>query len=363
MAEKLRNIIEDIARDFLNSALTLRYDICTCSQCRNDMLAHILSHVPAKYVTTEEGALHMLMQQTRVEHQAEIARAILHAVEIIGSNPRHKPKENKLETFRLLLEKIHEDRNIDFRRYHQDLLRRRVAVRIRALGLPSYSEYLRLLISTPSEYDRLFEVLCINVSEFLRDPEVWIKAKKLFETAIRAKKAARNQSIKIWSAGCANGEEPHTIAILLREILGSELSGFAVNIVGTDVDKKAMDTAEKGEYEKNGIKNLDKALIEKYFIHSAGTYRVIDQIRNMITIKYLDLTTNDLVADCDFIFCRNVFIYFDRGLQEQLLMKYYNGLKPDGYLVMGKSETLIREATTIFDPVDSENRIYRKKAA
>jgi len=105
MPEKLRNIIEDIARDFLNSALTLRYDICTCPQCRNDMLAHILSNIPAKYVTTEEGAIYTIVQQTRVEHQAEISRAILKAIEIIGNNPRHKLKENKAETFRLLLEK------------------------------------------------------------------------------------------------------------------------------------------------------------------------------------------------------------------------------------------------------------------
>ncbi|HOU35900.1 MAG TPA: CheR family methyltransferase [Candidatus Omnitrophota bacterium] len=361
MPEKLRNIIEDIARDFLNSSLTLRYDICTCNQCRNDMLAHILSHVPAKYVTTEEGALHTIMQQTRVEHQAEIARAILQAVDIIGSNPRHKLKENRAETFRLLLEKIHEDRNIDFRHYHQDLLRRRVAVRIRALGLPSYSEYLRTLISSPGEYDRLFEVLCINVSEFFRDPEVWVKVRKLFETAIRNKKAGHEKSIRVWSAGCANGEEPHTIAILLREILGAELSGFTVEIIGTDVDKKAMETARAGEYEKNSLKNMDKALADKYCPCKAGVCKVDDRIKNMITIKYLDLTTNDLVTDCDFVFCRNVFIYFDRGLQEQILMKFYNGLKPGGHLIMGKSETLIREATTIFDAVDAENRIYRKK--
>ena len=74
-------------------------------------------------------------------------------------------------------------------------------------------------------------------------------------------------------------------------------------------------------------------------------------------------STNDLVKDCDFVFCRNVFIYFDRSLQEQLLMKYYNALKLDGYLTMGKSETLIREATQIFEPIDVESRIYRKKAA
>jgi chemotaxis methyl-accepting protein methylase len=363
MPDKLKNVIEDIARDFLNSALTLRFDICTCSSCKNDMLAYILSHVPAKYVTTEAGALHTVMQQARAEHQAEIARAIMQAVDIVSKSPRHKVKEDKNETFMLLLDKIRENRSLDFRHYHQDLLRRRVAVRIRTLGLPTYSEYLRLLINTPEEYDRLFEVLCINVSEFLRDPEAWVPIRKLFETAIRHKKAANNKSIRIWSAGCACGEEPHTIAILLSDILGAELSGFTVEVIATDVDKKAMETARKGQYEKNSIKNLDKKMIDEYFTFAKGTYEVTDEIKSMVSIKYLDLTTNDLIKDCDFVFCRNVFIYFDRSLQEQLLMKYYNALKPDGYLTMGKSETLIREATQIFEPVDVESRIYRKKAA
>jgi chemotaxis protein methyltransferase CheR len=363
MADKLRNIIEDIARDFLNSALTLRYDICTCAQCKNDMLAHILSHIPAKYVTTEQGALHTIMQQTRAEHQAEIARAILQAIELIGTNPRHKIKEDKNQTFALLLDKIREDRNIDFRHYHQDLLRRRVAVRIKTLGLPSYSEYLRLLISSSEEYDKLFEVLCINVSEFFRDTDVWVQIRKLFETCIRRKKADHEKSIRIWSAGCATGDEPYTIAILLREILGAELSGFSIEIVATDVDKKAMDMAKKGQYEKGSVRSMDKTILDKYFDCADGVYEVNDQVKKMVTIKYLDLTSNDLVKDCDFVLCRNVFIYFDRSLQEQLLMKFYNGLKPNGYLAMGKSETLIREATQIFEPIDIENRIYRKITA
>jgi chemotaxis methyl-accepting protein methylase len=124
-----------------------------------------------------------------------------------------------------------------------------------------------------------------------------------------------------------------------------------------------METAQKGVYEKNSIKNLDKKIVEKYFTCAKNAYEIVGDIMAMVSIRYLDLTTNDLIKDCDFVFCRNVFIYFDRSLQEQLLMKYYNALKPEGYLTMGKSETLIREATQIFEPIDVENRIYRKKTA
>ncbi len=132
MAEKFKNIIEDIASDFLNITLSLRYDICTCKQCRNEMLAYTLSRVPAKYVTTEKGALHTIIEQERVEHQAEIVRAILEAIEKISKNPRHMLKENREQTFQLLLNKIFEDRGLDFRHYCQGMLKRRVAIRMRA---------------------------------------------------------------------------------------------------------------------------------------------------------------------------------------------------------------------------------------
>jgi chemotaxis protein methyltransferase CheR len=363
MTEKLKNVIEDVARDFLNSSLSLRYDICTCAICRNDMLAYILSHVPAKYVTTEEGEIKTIIQQTRVEHQAQIARAIIQAIELVSKNPRHKLKEDKNKVFQLLLNKIREDRNLDFRYYHQDLLKRRVAVRLRSLNLETYSDYLRMLISNPEEYDKLFEVLCINVSEFFRDGgEVWDPVKKAFETAIKQKKLDGKKTLRVWSAGCACGEEPHTIAVLLRDILGPEYSGFTVEVIATDVDKKCLNEAKTGDYPKERLKNVDKKFMEKYFTGIGnGMFHVNDDIRGIISFDYLDLTTPNYVKNVDFVFCRNVFIYFNRSLQEQLLMKYYKALTAGGCLIMGKSESLITEAREIFDPVDTNARLYKKK--
>lgn len=114
MEGKLKNIIEEIAMDVLTNALSLRYDICTCNRCRNDMLAYVLSRVPAKYVTTEAGALHTIIDQTRVEKEAEIARAAISAINAISTSPRHETKENKNQTFQLLLNKIYEDRALIF---------------------------------------------------------------------------------------------------------------------------------------------------------------------------------------------------------------------------------------------------------
>jgi chemotaxis protein methyltransferase CheR len=363
MAEKLKNIIEDISGDCLNATLTLRYDICTCPICRNDMLAFVLSRVPAKYVTTDQGALHTIIQQNRSEHQVEIARAVLDAIEIVSKNPRHKMREDKPQAFQLLINKIKEDRGLDFRHYHQDLLKRRVALRLRANNIDTYSGYLRLLINNPEEYDKLFEVLCINVSEFFRDPEIWVTVRYLLESLIRLKKKTNDNSIRVWSAGCANGEEPYTIAISLKEILQYNTNDFSVEIFATDVDKKSLKIAEKGEYSKESIKNVDKKYLVRYFDFVNASYLVKDFLKKLISYQYMDLTSQELIKNVDVVICRNVFIYFDRSLQEQLLMKFYNALKVDGYLVMGKAETLITEAREIFEEIDASARIYRKKPA
>ena len=361
MPPKLRNIIEDLARDCLTSALQMRFDICTCAICKNDMLAHILSHVPAQYVTTESGALHTVIQQSKIEHQAAIARAAIEAIDLVSKQPRHALKEDRNQTFLLLLDKIRDDRGLDFHHYHQDLLKRRVAIRMRVTGIEAYADYLRLLMNTPEEYDKLFEVLCINVSEFFRDPEVWVKVRSLFDEIIRRKTRTGDRSFRIWSAGCANGEEPHTIAIILKEMLQADILNFNIEIIATDVDKKSMGLALKGEYTKDAVKNVDKKFLGRNFECKNDLYCVKPDVHKLITYRYLDLTSGDLVTDCDVVFCRNVFIYFDRSLQEQLLMKFYNGLKPDGFLIMGKSETLIREAGEIFEELDFSTRLYRKK--
>lgn len=361
MAEILKNVIEDIARDFLNTTLTLRYDICTCNQCRNEMLAYVLSRVPARYATTEQGVLYTIIEQTKVEHEVEITKAILSAIELISKNPRHQVKEIKHQTFQLLLDKILQDRGLDFRHYRQELLKRRVALRIRANNLGSYSDYLRFLINNPEEYDKLFETLYINVSEFFRDPEVWIPIKNLLENTIREKISKNDRSIRIWSAACANGEEPYSIAILLKEILKSGTTNFSFEIQATDIDKKCLRAAEIAEYKKTALKNADNKYLNDYFTLQEGNYRLKDEIKNMVKFQRRDLILEPYIENTDIVICRNVFIYFSRSLQEQLLTKFYKSLKTGGYLIMGKSEIILHEAKTIFAEINADARIYQKK--
>ena len=361
MIGKLKNIVEDLARDFLNNSLTLRYDICSCPTCRNDMLAYMLSKVPAKYVTTEQGEMYALSEQLKVEHQAIIARVCLEAIEAISKNPRHKVKEDRAQSFQLLLRQIFEDRGLDFRQYHQGVIKRKMAVRIRATGQESYAAYMRFLPNHPEEYDKLLETLCINVTEFFRDSEVWVTAKYLLENLISQKKQKNDKSIRIWSAGCSSGEEPYSIAIALKELLRAEPFNFTVEIYATDIDKKCLRDAQEAAYNKDSLKNVNEKYLKRYFTSLGdGRYAVNDEIKSMVKFQYLDLILNDNIKDTDVVFCRNVFIYFNRDLQEQILMKFYKSLKNGGYLIKGRAETIFSEAREIFKDIDSNARIYQK---
>jgi chemotaxis protein methyltransferase CheR len=361
MAEKLKNIIEDVAADFLNNSLALRFDICTCSVCKNAMLAEVLSRVPAKYVTTEEATLRAVIEETRIEHQAQIAKAVIDAIERVSKNPQHEQKEDRQKAFKLLLNKIFDDRGLDFRHYREEVLKRRLALRMRLNKVESYADYLRLLINKPEEYEKLFEILCINVSEFFRDPEVWESLKVILENLIR-QKIKEKKPLRIWSAGCANGEEPYSLAILTREILKKmNALEYLPEIIATDIDRQTLKTAENAEYIKESLKNVREELLKTYFSALEGRYRLNPEIKNMVKLQYLDLISQENITDTDIVLCRNVFIYFTRSLQEQLLMKFYKSLIPNGYLVMGKVETMWGEAKEIFQETDLKARIFRKK--
>ena len=361
MIGKLKNVVEDLARDFLNSSLILRYDICACPTCRNDMLAYMLSKVPAKYVTTEQGEMYALSEQLKVEHQAIIARVCIEAIDAVSKKPRHEVKEDRQQSFQLLLRQIFEDRGLDFRQYHQGVIKRKMAVRIRANHQESYAGYMRFLPNHPEEYDKLLETLCINITEFFRDSEVWVTVKYLLENLLRQKKQKNDKSIRIWSAGCSSGEEPYSIAITLKELLKTEPLNFTVEIYATDIDKKCLKEAQEGVYNKDSLKNVNEKYLKRYFTPlGQGKYAVSAEIKNMVKFQYLDLILNGNIKDTDVVFCRNVFIYFNRDLQEQLLMKFYKSLKNGGYLVKGKAETIFTEAREVFKDIDSNARIYRK---
>lgn len=358
---KAYNIMEDIVKKYLDEMLVLRYDICTCKLCREDIIAYVLSRIPPKYVTTDSGAMHTLMEQLKLEQASQILREIVNGIQNISQKPRHKVEADRELAYKLLIKQIMIDRGADFSQYRDRILKRRIALRMREKKANSYSEYLQILIHQPEEYEKLFEVLTINVSSFFRDTEVWLRLKsKIIPDLIQRKKERGLRKIKIWSAGCANGEEAYSLAITLYEILEKEGRIQDAEVVATDIDKESLILAEQGAYGRESIKNVSAERLKRFFIPYKEKFRIVPHLKELVKFVENNLITETGLGGLDIILCRNVFIYFNRSLQEYLIMKFYNALLDDGYFVMGNSENLLGEARELFKEIDGPCRIYQK---
>lgn len=261
----------------------------------------------------------------------------------------------------LIIEKAFRQRRVDLHQYNANFLHRRLNVRLSAKGLHDYSQYASLLDQDPTEYNELFQALSINVTEFFRDNDVY----DAFYTHILPKilNIGKQNEIRIWSAGCATGEEMYSVAILLNQ--ASEIYGsFKFKITGTDVSAKAIETARKGKYTHSSLKNLSEKNLKKYFQHeSDGHYQINKNIMDSVTFNVGDILTMPMPNSLDVIFCRNIIIYFGRKALDQLFVKFAHSLKPSAYLVLGKTETIKDGATSLFESIMPRERIYRKRTS
>ncbi|MFH1094462.1 MAG: CheR family methyltransferase [Candidatus Omnitrophota bacterium] len=358
-----RNIMEDIVKKYLDEMLALRFDICTCEICRQDVIAYALSRLPAKYVTSDSEAVYAIMQQVRVEQSSLILKELVEAISIISKKPRHEEGQDRDQAYKLLMEQIKADRGADFSHYRVKVLKRRIALRMHAQSVNSYSDYLQVLIHAPEEYEKLFDVLTINVSSFFRDAAVWddLRTKILPELIARKKQQkAGLKRIKIWSAGCSHGEEPYSLAIMLYELLEKEAVEINVEIIATDIDKECLAQGKAGRYAQMSVKDLNPHYLRRFFIPIKDEFQIVPHVQEFVHFKELNLIHDPAVMGVDMVICRNVFIYFNRSLQEYLIMKFHGALVHQGFFVMGNSENLLGEARQVFETVDSMRRIYKK---
>lgn len=263
-----------------------------------------------------------------------------------------------------LLNKLFKDRGVDFRQYRPKCIARRIATRMRATGVKTYQEYVTILNTSPQEYDHLLSVLTINVTEFFRDPEVFhILRLHILPELIQNKEKRKKKIIRIWSAGCSDGPETYTLAVLLFELLGQRLfSDFLVSIYGTDIDDECITKAREGVYfAKVHMKNVDPRIAQKYFTYAGNyAYAVADKLKIITKFRHQDLVLDKPLSCVDLILCRNVLIYFSRELQMKVFENFYHALVPGGYLVLGRVESVWGEMQKYFAAIDHKNRIYQR---
>jgi chemotaxis methyl-accepting protein methylase len=232
---------------------------------------------------------------------------------------------------------------------------------MRARGVKSFGEFAALLDTDHAEYDRLVETLTINVSKFFRNPETFacMASKVLPELW-----SSRSPILRMWSAGCATGEEPYSLAVLCREhaVANNDLRGLdRVRIIGSDVDREAVAAASRGRYHASSFADTPPAVVDRYFPLENGMHSVAPEIRNLVAFEQRDLLDGaGPFGRMHLIICRNVIIYFTRETQERLFDRFHELLLPGGFLVLGKVETLLGKSRELFAPVSSRERIYRR---
>lgn len=265
--------------------------------------------------------------------------------------------------FEALARRISKGAGFTVEAYKDKCVRRRIAVRMRACGVHSYADYQALLERSPVEYDRLRDALTINVSRFYRNAETW---NLLRRDVFPALCAPGGGEIRIWSAGCASGEEAYTIAILAAEQLeragrSDELRRLAV--LATDVDRQSLERARAASYRPECLVEMPGELVRRYFEAAPAAFQVLPRLRDRVSVLTLDLSAGrPLRRDYHMIVCRNVLIYFDRPVQERLFQVFADCLAPGGYLVLGKVETLVGPVRDRLHLVDARERVYRRAA-
>lgn len=299
------------------------------------------------------------------------ARFCTSSYDLFQDNPLIEPSARGVEddsvTLDRVLQVVREERGLDFQRYRRTTVERRVGLRMLATNVGTYGEYLDFLRENPLEMDQLIDNLTLKVSSFFREPRsLALLGGEILDEILRAKTGLQDQRVRIWSAGCARGEEPYSIAIVLHE-KGLRLQKPVDFLVcATDIDRVALRDAERGRYREESLDKAPPEVVANYFDTENGKKVIREQIRARVEFMYHDLVTNaepPLGKDVKFdvVVCRNVFIYFQQELQEQTLALIQRALVDRGFLILGESESILPGRNTSFECVDRRASAYRKK--
>ncbi len=234
---------------------------------------------------------------------------------------------------------------------------------MRILDISDYSEYATVLKNERQEFEELFASLSINVTNFFRDFMVYDKFKSLVLPKLISDIDKQNK-IRVWSAGCASGEEAYSLAIMFTPAVW-EANNLGIEIIANDINKKAIEHAKNGKYPAKSVEQLPKDITARNFQKITNgennvEYEIIPSIKNLVTFKVEDILSND-AKHFDVIFCRNVLIYYEKEAQELIMTKFHHCLKESGYLVLGMDETMLgRKCEKLFNPLMARERIYQK---
>jgi chemotaxis protein methyltransferase CheR/two-component system CheB/CheR fusion protein len=254
-----------------------------------------------------------------------------------------------------LLKLVHQATGIDFSSYKEDTLLRRLDKRLSTLNIKSLAAYLVHVRQQPDELKTLQQLFLVSVSSFFRDADSFTVLRTWLSRQLAGKPAG--EPVRVWVPGCASGEEPYTLAILLKELSGQR----PIEIVATDLNPEALEMAAEGVYRQTAFKEMTPALRERYTVPKGQHAEVLPEIRALVRFEKRDVLSGAPVANLDLISCRNLLIYMKSELQDQLIATFHRALHPQGLLFIGQSESLSFVGNSLFVPVDHYHRLFRRR--
>jgi two-component system CheB/CheR fusion protein len=257
-----------------------------------------------------------------------------------------------------LLEYLRSDRGFDFTGYKRTSLKRRIENRMRMVGIERFNEYTEYLEVHPEEFNQLFNMILINVTGFFRDQAAWdFLGREIIPKIIEQRRP--ESALRIWSAGCASGEEAYSLAMLFAEAMGIAPFREHVKIYATDVDSDALNQARQAAYTEKQLADVPTPLKEKYFEYTGDRYLFHKELRRSVIFGRHDLLQDAPISRLDLLVCRNTLMYFNAEAQSRILERFHFALNENGYLFLGKAEMLLSHGDS-FSPVDLKQRLFRK---
>jgi two-component system CheB/CheR fusion protein len=260
--------------------------------------------------------------------------------------------------FEAVLDHLKSSRGFDFTGYKRSSLVRRVDRRMAQIGVASYPEYLDHLEMHGDEFTALFNTILINVTGFFRDPEAWDHLRRDVLPPLLAARPP-GQPLRVWSAGCASGEEAYTLAMVFAELLGPAEFRDRVKIYATDVDEEALTYARHGSYSEREVRGVPPELLDRYFDPTGGRYVFRKDLRRSVIFGRNDLVQDAPISRVDVLVCRNTLMYFTAETQARILTRFHFALGTAGVLLLGKAEMLLSHGA-LFTPVDLRRRLFQK---
>ncbi len=270
------------------------------------------------------------------------------------------PHDTDAEALRDIFSVLRSRTGHDFSQYKRPTLLRRIGRRMQVNGVVNLLDYLQALRTKPEEVQALLRDLLISVTNFFRDPDVWHALAAIIPNLFAHKEPG--DQVRVWVPACATGEEAYTVAMLLYEHASTLESAPSIQIFATDIDENAINTARVALYPETIAADVSPERIERFFMPEQGRYRIRKEICDLVLFAPHNLVRDPPFSKLDLITCRNLLIYLNREVQEQVLQLFHFVLLPDGYLLLGASEST-DSVIGLFTPIDKGSRLFQRRTA